>query len=79
MRKVIESADEAVKDITDGATIMLGAKDLKLLLEAAETNKVWLTVADLMQDRFDEAIASGLGNTDWAAGLLTAAEQAAHQ
>lgn len=62
-----------------GATIMLGAKDLKLLLEAAETNKVWLTVADLMQDRFDEAIASGLGNTDWAAGLLKAAENAARR
>ena len=62
-----------------GATIELGVKDLKLFLEAAEANKAWLTVADLMQDRFEEAIASGLGNADWAAGLLQAAENASHR
>ena len=62
-----------------GATIELGVKDLKLFLEAAEANKVWLTVADLMQDRFEEAIASGLGSTDWAAGLLQAAENASRR
>ena len=62
-----------------GATIELGFKDLKLFLEAAETNKVWLTVADLMQDRFEEAIASGLSSTDWAGGLLQAAENASHR
>jgi 3-hydroxyisobutyrate dehydrogenase-like beta-hydroxyacid dehydrogenase len=62
-----------------GATIALGFKDLKLFLEAAETSKVWLTVADLMQDRFEEAIASGLANTDWAGGLLQAAENASHR
>jgi 3-hydroxyisobutyrate dehydrogenase-like beta-hydroxyacid dehydrogenase len=60
-----------------GATMGLGFKDLKLFLEAAETNKVWLTVADLMQDRFEEAIASGLAGADWASGLLQAAENAA--
>jgi 3-hydroxyisobutyrate dehydrogenase-like beta-hydroxyacid dehydrogenase len=62
-----------------GATIGLGFKDLKLFLEAAEANKVWLTVADLMQDRFEEAIATGLGNNDWAGGLLQAAENASHR
>ena len=62
-----------------GATIELGQKDLKLFLEAAETNKVWLTVADLMLDRFEEAVASGLGNADWAGGLLQAAENASHR
>jgi 3-hydroxyisobutyrate dehydrogenase-like beta-hydroxyacid dehydrogenase len=62
-----------------GATIELGFKDLKLFLEAAETNKVWLTAADLMQDRFEEAIASGLANADWAGGLLQAAENASHR
>ena len=59
-----------------GATIELGFKDLKLFLEAAEANKVWLTFADLMQDRFEEAITSGLANNDWAGGLLQAAENA---
>jgi 3-hydroxyisobutyrate dehydrogenase-like beta-hydroxyacid dehydrogenase len=62
-----------------GATIELGHKDLKLFLEAAEANKVWLTVADLMLDRFEEAIASGLANSDWAGGLLKAAENASHR
>ena len=62
-----------------GATVALGVKDLKLFLEAAEANKVWLTVADLMLDRFEEAIASGLANTDWASGLLQAAENASHR
>jgi 3-hydroxyisobutyrate dehydrogenase-like beta-hydroxyacid dehydrogenase len=62
-----------------GATIELGFKDLKLFLEAAEANKVWLTAADLMQDRFEEAIASGLANADWASGLLQAAENVSHR
>jgi 3-hydroxyisobutyrate dehydrogenase-like beta-hydroxyacid dehydrogenase len=62
-----------------GATIELGLKDLKLFLEAAEANKVWLTVADLMLDRFEEAIASGLANNDWAGGLLQAAENVARR
>jgi 3-hydroxyisobutyrate dehydrogenase-like beta-hydroxyacid dehydrogenase len=62
-----------------GATIELGLKDLKLFLEAAETNNIWLTVADLMLDRFEEAIASGLANNDWAGGLLEAAENAARR
>jgi 3-hydroxyisobutyrate dehydrogenase-like beta-hydroxyacid dehydrogenase len=62
-----------------GATIGLGFKDLKLFLEAAEANNIWLTVADLMQDRFEEAIASGLANNDWAGGLLQATENASHR
>jgi hypothetical protein len=32
-----------------------------------------------MQDRFEEAIASGLSSTDWAGGLLQAAENASHR
>lgn len=62
-----------------GATVALGLKDLKLFLEAAEANNVWLTVADLMLDRFEEAVRSGLANTDWASGLLQAAENASHR
>jgi 3-hydroxyisobutyrate dehydrogenase-like beta-hydroxyacid dehydrogenase len=60
-----------------GGTIELGQKDLRLFLAAAHDEKTRLTVAELMEPRFAEAIANGLGNTDWAAGLLKAAGQAA--
>ena len=62
-----------------GGTIELGQKDLNLLLTAAHAQQVKLSIAEQMETRFTEAVASGLGNTDWAAGLLKAAEQAAHQ
>lgn len=62
-----------------GGTIELGQKDLNLLLTAAHAKQVKLSIAEQMETRFTEAVASGLGNTDWAAGLLKAAEQAAHQ
>ena len=62
-----------------GGTIELGQKDLNLLLTAARAQQVKLSIAEQMETRFTEAVASGLGNTDWAAGLLKAAEQAAHQ
>ena len=61
-----------------GGTIELGQKDLNLLLTAAHAKQVKLSIAEQMETRFTEAVASGLGNTDWAAGLLKAAEQAAH-
>lgn len=60
-----------------GGTIELGQKDLHLFLNAARDEKVRLAVAELMETRFADAIANGLGNTDWAAGLLIAAGQAA--
>lgn len=59
-----------------GGTIELGQKDLHLFLSAARDEKVRLAVAELMETRFAEAMASGLGNTDWAAGLLQAAGNA---
>jgi 3-hydroxyisobutyrate dehydrogenase-like beta-hydroxyacid dehydrogenase len=59
-----------------GATIALGFKDLNLFLGAAEANGVRLAVAELMAGRFEEALASGLGDADWAAGLLQTAGQA---
>jgi len=62
-----------------GATIALGLKDLNLFLGAAEANGVRLAVAELMAGRFEEALASGLGDADWAAGLLLTAEQAARR
>ncbi|HTJ30098.1 MAG TPA: NAD(P)-dependent oxidoreductase [Acidobacteriaceae bacterium] len=60
-----------------GGTMELGQKDLRLFLSAAREEKTRLAVAELMETRFAEAIADGLGQTDWAAGLLKAAERAA--
>jgi 3-hydroxyisobutyrate dehydrogenase-like beta-hydroxyacid dehydrogenase len=62
-----------------GATVALGFKDLKLFLEAAEAGGVHLTIAERMADRFADAISAGLENADWASGMLTATEQAAHR
>jgi 3-hydroxyisobutyrate dehydrogenase-like beta-hydroxyacid dehydrogenase len=61
-----------------GATISLGVKDLSLFLEAASSSGVHPTLANRMADRFAEAIANGLANADWAAGLLRAESIAAH-
>jgi 3-hydroxyisobutyrate dehydrogenase-like beta-hydroxyacid dehydrogenase len=58
-----------------GATVALGRKDLSLFLEAADEAK--LAVAETISERFTEAIADGLGSSDWAAGMLQAAEKAA--
>jgi 3-hydroxyisobutyrate dehydrogenase-like beta-hydroxyacid dehydrogenase len=62
-----------------GATVALGDKDLRLFLDAARSGEVHLTIAERMADRFAEAIAAGLGDTDWASGMLKAAELAAHR
>jgi 3-hydroxyisobutyrate dehydrogenase-like beta-hydroxyacid dehydrogenase len=62
-----------------GATVALGVKDLNLFLEAAEERGVHLTIAEKMRARFEEAIAAGLENADWASGMLAAAELAAHR
>lgn len=63
---------------TPGATIALGEKDLKLFLEAADFSGVHPTLAHRMAGRFAEAIANGLGNADWAAGLMQAESAAAN-
>jgi 3-hydroxyisobutyrate dehydrogenase-like beta-hydroxyacid dehydrogenase len=60
-----------------GATVALGVKDLKLFLEAAQSNGVDLAIAERIDGRLAEAISAGLGNSDWAAGMLKAAELAA--
>jgi len=62
---------------TPAATIELGVKDLSLFLDAAWARGSRLTIAERMAERFQEAIAEGLGKSDWAAGLLKAAQLAA--
>jgi 3-hydroxyisobutyrate dehydrogenase-like beta-hydroxyacid dehydrogenase len=59
---------------TPGATVALGAKDLRLLRESAAAQNTRLRIAEGLADVFDEAIASGLAENDWAAGMLRIAE-----
>src|SRR5579859_911313 len=49
-----------------GATMEMGAKDLRLLREAAESHGIRLSLADEMAGVFDEARKQGLGDQDWA-------------
>ncbi len=58
-----------------GGTIELGAKDLRLLREAAESHGARLSLADDMAGIFADAIKSGLGNEDWAAGQYVMAQR----
>jgi 3-hydroxyisobutyrate dehydrogenase-like beta-hydroxyacid dehydrogenase len=58
-----------------GATIELGAKDLRLLREAAEKSHVNLSLADNLAEIFAEAIRDGLGGEDWAVGQYKMAQR----
>ena len=58
-----------------GATIELGAKDLRLLREAAASRQTCLSLADNMADIFAQAEQDGLGNEDWAVGQYRMAQQ----
>jgi 3-hydroxyisobutyrate dehydrogenase-like beta-hydroxyacid dehydrogenase len=49
-----------------GASMELGAKDLRLLREAAESRGTSLSLADEMAGIFDKAREQGLGDQDWA-------------
>ena len=50
-----------------GFKLLLGLKDNRLLLAAAEDVAVSLPMASLVHDRFVAALAQGLGEADWAA------------
>jgi 3-hydroxyisobutyrate dehydrogenase-like beta-hydroxyacid dehydrogenase len=58
-----------------GATMDLGAKDLRLLREAAEKRGARLSLADELAGIFDDARRQGLGNEDWAVGQYKMAQQ----
>jgi 3-hydroxyisobutyrate dehydrogenase-like beta-hydroxyacid dehydrogenase len=58
-----------------GATIELGAKDLSLLRKAAASRRTTLSLADNLAEVFAEAVRSGLGNEDWAAGQYRMAKR----
>jgi 3-hydroxyisobutyrate dehydrogenase-like beta-hydroxyacid dehydrogenase len=59
---------------TPGATVALGAKDLRLLRESATERNKRLRLADSLAGVFEEAFAAGLAESDWAAGMLRIAE-----
>ena len=58
-----------------GATIELGAKDLRLLREAAESRGARLSFADDLARIFEEAGRQGLGGQDWAVGQYQMAQR----
>jgi 3-hydroxyisobutyrate dehydrogenase-like beta-hydroxyacid dehydrogenase len=58
-----------------GATIELGAKDLRLLREAAASSGVRLSLADNLAEIFAEARRTGLGEEDWAVGQYRMAQK----
>lgn len=59
---------------TAGATMELGAKDLRLLREAAESRGTRLSLADELAELFAEANRQGLGDQDWAVGQYRMAQ-----
>ena len=58
-----------------GATMELGAKDLRLLREAAADRQTRLTLADYLAGIFAEAQQAGLGHEDWAVGQYRVAQR----
>lgn len=58
-----------------GASVDLGAKDLRLLREAAAGRNTRLSLADAMAGIFAEAAQGGLGEEDWAVGQYKMAQQ----
>ena len=59
-----------------GFPLRLGLKDMRLLLEAAESVSVPLPLASLLRDHLLTAIARGKGDMDWASLAQLAAENA---
>jgi 3-hydroxyisobutyrate dehydrogenase-like beta-hydroxyacid dehydrogenase len=55
---------------------VLGLKDNRLLLAAAEEMAVPMPMASVVHDQFLAAIAQGLGETDWSAIAAVAARNA---
>jgi len=60
---------------TPGATVALGAKDLRLLRESATASSKRLRLVESLAGVFEEALAAGWAEEDWAAGMLRVAER----
>jgi 3-hydroxyisobutyrate dehydrogenase-like beta-hydroxyacid dehydrogenase len=60
---------------TPGATIELGAKDLGLMMEAANAKNTRVNLAESMAGIFAEAKTQGMAQEDWAVGQYRLAQQ----
>ena len=58
-----------------GASIDLGAKDTRLLREAAASRNTRMSLADNLAEIFEEAKRAGLANEDWAVGQYRIAQR----
>jgi 3-hydroxyisobutyrate dehydrogenase-like beta-hydroxyacid dehydrogenase len=58
-----------------GATMELGAKDLRLLREAAASRNTSLSLANNLAEVFAQAQQAGLGGEDWAVGQYRMAQR----
>lgn len=58
-----------------GASISLGAKDTRMLREAAAARNTRLSLADNLAEIFEQAKQSGLANEDWAVGQYRIAQK----
>ena len=58
-----------------GASISLGAKDTRLLREAAASRGTRVKLADTLAEIFAQAKAAGLSNQDWAVGMYRMSQQ----
>jgi 3-hydroxyisobutyrate dehydrogenase-like beta-hydroxyacid dehydrogenase len=58
-----------------GATIELGAKDLRLLREAAAGRHTGMSLADSLAEVFAQASEAGLQGEDWAVGQYRMAQR----
>ena len=58
-----------------GATISLGAKDTRMLREAAAARNTRLSLADNLAEIFEQAKQAGLANEDWAVGQYRTAQK----
>ncbi len=59
-----------------GFSLRLAAKDVRLILAAADAANVPMPVAGVLRDRFLTGISRGLGEKDWSAIAVLAAESA---
>jgi 3-hydroxyisobutyrate dehydrogenase-like beta-hydroxyacid dehydrogenase len=59
-----------------GFTVALGAKDIRLLRDAARNSEVSMPLASLLEDRFLRSLAKDRGNLDWTAIAVDQRESA---
>ena len=60
-----------------GFPLILGLKDMNLVLDAATSASVPMPLASLLRDRWLSSLAKGRGNLDWSGIALAAADDAA--